>query len=188
MMEDAISGMDSTVAVASRSAYSLPSAGATCGVCPMNASRCWINCARNSSIVRLVRNPGIDSSLSSVPPVWPSARPEIIGTVTPAAAASGAAIRLVLSPTPPVECLSTLTPGTAERSTLSPELDHAVGQGADLPVRHAGVKHRHKKRRHLVIRDGAAGIAVNEEGDFFYEIALPRPSYDGSGRPFAFKN
>ena len=33
------------------------------------------------------------------------------GTITPAAAAIGAAIRLVLSPTPPVECLSTLTPG-----------------------------------------------------------------------------
>ena len=62
------------------------------------------------------------SNLSSVPPVCPSARPEIIGTVTPAAAAKGAAIRLVLSPTPPVECLSTLMPGTMERSTLSPEL------------------------------------------------------------------
>ena len=75
----------------------------------------------NSSIDRSVRKPGIDSSLSSVPPVWPSARPEIIGTITPAAAASGAAIRLVLSPTPPVECLSTLTPGMEERSTVVPE-------------------------------------------------------------------
>ncbi len=121
MMEDAISGIDSTVAVESRSAYSLPSAGATCGVCPINARRCWISCSRNSSTVRLVRNPGMDSSLSSVPPVWPRARPETIGTVTPAAAASGAAIRLVLSPTPPVECLSTFTPGTEERSTLSPD-------------------------------------------------------------------
>ena len=33
--------------------------------------------------------------------------PQIMGTTTPAAAAEGAAIRLVLSPTPPVECLST---------------------------------------------------------------------------------
>jgi hypothetical protein len=40
MMDDAISGMDSTVAVASRSEYSLPSAGATSGVCPMKASLC----------------------------------------------------------------------------------------------------------------------------------------------------
>jgi uncharacterized protein (TIGR03086 family) len=45
----------------------------------------------------------------------------VMGTATPAAAASGAAIKLVLSPTPPVECLSTLTPGTVERSTFSPE-------------------------------------------------------------------
>jgi hypothetical protein len=44
-----------------------------------------------------------------------------MGTTAPAAAARGAATRLVLSPTPPVECLSTFTPGTPERSTHSPE-------------------------------------------------------------------
>ena len=78
-------------------------------------------------MVRLVRKPGIDSSLSSVPPVCPSARPDIIGTTTPAAAASGATMKLVLSPTPPVECLSTLTPGMAERFTVSPEFNmHSV--------------------------------------------------------------
>src|ERR1039457_3114868 len=59
----------------------------------------------------------MDSSLSSVPPLCPSARPDIIGTTTPAAAARGATMKLVLSPTPPVECLSTFTPGTPERST-----------------------------------------------------------------------
>ena len=64
----------------------------------------------------------MDSSLSSVPPVWPRPRPEIIGTTTPAEAASGAEIRLVLSPTPPVECLSTFIPGIALRSTVSPDL------------------------------------------------------------------
>ncbi len=63
----------------------------------------------------------MDSSLSSVPPVWPSPRPDIMGTTTPAAAASGADIKLVLSPTPPVECLSTLMPGMELRSTVSPE-------------------------------------------------------------------
>jgi hypothetical protein len=47
------------------------------------------------------------SSLSSVPPVWPNPRPDIIGTVTPTAASSGARMSEVLSPTPPVECLST---------------------------------------------------------------------------------
>ena len=35
MIEDEISGIDSTVAVTSRSAYSLRSAGTSCSVCPM---------------------------------------------------------------------------------------------------------------------------------------------------------
>ena len=55
------------------------------------------------------RKPGIDSSLSSVPPVCPRPRPDIIGTGTPHAATSGARISDVLSPTPPVLCLSTLS-------------------------------------------------------------------------------
>ena len=121
MMDVAISGIDSTVAVASLSAYNLPSAGATSTVCPMNAKPCLASCALNSSMVRSVRKPGMDSNLSSVPPVWPSPRPDIIGTTTPAAAANGADIKLVLSPTPPVECLSTLMPGMELRSTVSPE-------------------------------------------------------------------
>ena len=80
----------------------------------------WRSVSRNSFSERPTRKPGIDSSLSSVPPVWPSPRPEIIGTYAPAAAASGARIRLVLSPTPPVECLSTRGPGRSERSSTSP--------------------------------------------------------------------
>src|SRR5258707_10160889 len=63
------------------------------------------------------------SSLSTVPPVWPSARPAIIGTKPPQAATIGATIRLVLSPTPPVECLSRSGPGRARspHSSTSPE-------------------------------------------------------------------
>ena len=56
-----------------------------------------------------------------MPPVWPRPRPDIIGTGTPHAAASGARISDVLSPTPPVLCLSTLTPGMSDRSTRTPE-------------------------------------------------------------------
>jgi len=52
--------------------------------------------------------------------VWARARPLSFGTLTPHAAASGAAIRVTLSPTPPVECLSTLIPGIALRSSTSP--------------------------------------------------------------------
>ena len=67
----------------------------------------------------------MDSSLSRVPPECPSPLPEIIGTGTPAAAQTGARISEVLSPTPPVECLSTLIPGIIERSTTSPEFSMA---------------------------------------------------------------
>ena len=56
-------------------------------------------------------SPGIASSLSSVPPVWPRPRPDIFGTTTPQAAASGARTIDTLSPTPPVLCLPTLMPG-----------------------------------------------------------------------------
>ena len=63
----------------------------------------------------------MDSSLSSVPPVCPSARPLIMGTVTPREAARGARTSETLSPTPPVECLSTRGPGRSDRSYTSPE-------------------------------------------------------------------
>jgi hypothetical protein len=77
--------------------------------------------ARSSWTDRLVRNPGIDSSLSSVPPVCPRPRPDIIGTTTPQAATIGAMTMDDLSPTPPVLCLSTLTPAMSDRSTLTPD-------------------------------------------------------------------
>src|SRR5918998_1221473 len=57
------------------------------------------------------------SSLSSVPPVWPRPRPEIIGTKPPQAATAGASARLTASPTPPVECLSRTGPGRSQEST-----------------------------------------------------------------------
>ena len=61
------------------------------------------------------------SSLSSVPPVWPRPRPETIGTTQPHAATSGARMRLTLSPTPPVLCLSTTGRSNPLRSKRSPE-------------------------------------------------------------------
>ena len=70
MMLDAMSGMDSTVAVASRSAYILRSAGAISGDWPKSAHPSLSTCARASESERFVRNPGIDSNLSRVPPVF----------------------------------------------------------------------------------------------------------------------
>src|ERR1700759_3826285 len=49
-------------------------------------------------------------SWSRVPPVCPRPRPDIIGTAAPQAATIGANSRLTLSPTPPVECLSSTGP------------------------------------------------------------------------------
>jgi hypothetical protein len=84
------------------------------------------------------------SSLSSVPPVCPKPRPEIIGTMTPAEAARGAEIRLVLSPTPPVECLSTFMPGMELRSTSSPErIMHSVSaltSRSDIPEKKTAIR------------------------------------------------
>ena len=58
----------------------------------------------NSSTGMFVRKPSIDSSLSIVPPVKPRPRPESFATFSPHAATTGQTTRLVLSPTPPVEC------------------------------------------------------------------------------------
>ena len=65
--------------------------------------------------------PGMASSLSSVPPVWPSPWPESLTTCMPSSAASGATTSVVPSPTPPVECLSTVGPESRERSSRSPD-------------------------------------------------------------------
>ena len=74
----------------------------------------------SSAGVSWTRNPGIDSNLSSVPPVWPSPRPESLATRTPQLAARGTSTSEVLSPTPPVLCLSTVRPRIPRRSRVSP--------------------------------------------------------------------
>ena len=80
MIDAAMRGRLSTVAVTSRRAYSLRSAGAISGVWPMSPRPHSRRTARSSWRLRRTLKPGIDSSLSSVPPVWPRPRPEIIGT------------------------------------------------------------------------------------------------------------
>ena len=117
---DAINGTDGTVAVTSRSAYSSLSAGTMCGDCAATAIPTSRTCLMKRSGSRSTVSPGTDSSLSRVPPVWASARPLSFGTLTPHAAARGAATSVTLSPTPPVECLSTLISGIARRSSTSP--------------------------------------------------------------------
>ena len=113
--------MLSTVAVASRSAYSAPSAGTRSLDCPATAQPISSTWRSSCSGERPVRRPGIDSSLSSVPPVCPKPRPESFATASPREAASGANTRVTPSLTPPVECLSTLGRLTRESGRVAPD-------------------------------------------------------------------
>ena len=116
----AIRGILSTTAVTSLNAYIFLSAGARLPVCPVSANPVSFIFLINSSFESDVLNPGILSSLSIVPPVLPSPLPLIFATLPPHAATIGASTSVVLSPTPPVLCLSTLIPLTADRLSLSP--------------------------------------------------------------------
>ena len=126
MIELTIRGIDGTVPVTSRRAYSFLSAGARSAVCPMMAMPWRFTFSKNCSSVSSVLKPGKLSSLSIVPPVCPRPRPDILAIFRPQAATIGQRTRLVLSPTPPVECLSALMPSMGLRSSTSPELTIAV--------------------------------------------------------------
>ena len=78
-MDEMISEVESTVAVTSRTAYIRLSAGARYSVWPMIAMRWSRTSCRNRSIPGWASKPGMLSSLSTVPPVCASPRPEIIG-------------------------------------------------------------------------------------------------------------
>ncbi len=120
MMDDAISGIDSTVPVTSRSAYSLRSAGASPAPAAAMNPPTSRSTARIRSGGRAACQPGMASILSRVPPVWPSPRPASWGTAAPHAATRGTTTSETLSPTPPVECLSTVGRPTPDRSRRSP--------------------------------------------------------------------
>ena len=120
IMELAISDILSTVAVTSRRAYSFLSAGARSAVCPIMAMPISFTLSINCSVVRDVLKPAKLSSLSMVPPVCPRPLPLILATGIPHAATIGVSAREVLSPTPPVLCLSTLQPLMADKSSMSP--------------------------------------------------------------------
>ncbi len=52
--------------------------------------------------------------------MWPRPRPESCGTATSKTATRGASGRVILSPTPPVECLSAVGRDSDEKSIRSP--------------------------------------------------------------------
>ncbi|CFE56770.1 Uncharacterised protein [Mycobacterium tuberculosis] len=125
IIELAINGSDSTVPVMSRSAYSLASAGASWPAAKIAAPTSQ-SCSRTRWLDRFAVNPVMDSSLSRVPPVWPSPRPDAWGTAPPQAATTGTNGSVILSPTPPVECLSTVASGRSVKSSRAPEASMAA--------------------------------------------------------------
>ena len=112
----------------------------------------------------------MDSSLSSVPPVWPSPRPAACGTAPPHAITTGTSGMVILSPTPPVECLSTNASGLPSRrrsvkSIRSPEATIAAVQRAISATRHAAQEDRHQQRRHLLVGHPPVGVGVDHPVD-----------------------
>ena len=184
MIEAEMRGTLSTVPVTSRKAYSALSAGTSDAVCPMMLVPTVRSASLNSSTDRPTRNPGIDSSLSSVPPVCPSPRPDIFGTMTPQDAASGASAIDTLSPTPPVLCLPTFTPGNVGEIHALARPQHRVGEPGGFLRRHAPPHDRHQERRYLVVGDRAVAGPLHERVDGFpvegVPVALPR---DDVGEP-----
>jgi len=80
-----------------------------------------LNLSQQLFLCELGAHAGDGLELVEGPPVKPSPRPDSLTVCMPRAAAKGATTRVVLSPTPPVECLSTVGPLSPERSSRSPE-------------------------------------------------------------------
>ncbi len=135
MIELTTSGIDSTVAVMSRNAYRRRSAGTISALAAVITHPTSSSTASTSSGRRSDRQPAMASILSRVPPVWPSPRPDIWGTTAPNTATRGTSTREILSPTPPVECLSTVGRPRLLRSIRVPEAIMAsVHTASSLPV------------------------------------------------------
>ena len=78
--------------------------------------------------------------------------------------APGASIRLTLSPTPPVECLSTTGPGRSQASTAPQSRMARVSATRSSSV-HAAEEHRHGEGGDLALGDRAVGQALDHEAD-----------------------
>ncbi len=84
----------------------------------------------------------------------------------PSEASNGTSTRETLSPTPPVECLSTVGRDSPERSMTSPERHHGAGEAARFPERHAVEVHGHQPGCDLFVGDGARHVSVDKPADF----------------------
>ena len=110
-----------------------------------------------------MRKPGIDSSLSSVPPVWPSPRPDIIGTATPSDATSGARTMRDLVADAAGGVLVDARPSEVARDRASSPLRSMASVSACVSARsRPRRKHAIRKRGHLVVGHVAGGVRVGE--------------------------
>ena len=165
MMLAAMSPSHCTVPVTSRSAYSSLSAGTMRSLWLTTATPMRSSWRRKSPCGNCTRNPGIDSSLSSVPPVWPRPRPDILPKMAPQAATSGASDERHLVPHTAAGVL--VEHGAAEHAQVErlAALDQSARERQRLVVAQAAQDHRHEQRAGLVRGDGPAHHAVDERTD-----------------------
>ena len=91
----------------------------------------------------------------------------------------------VLSPTPPVECLSTtLRPSRAAEIDRLAATDHRVGEHVRLALGEAAEEHGHAEGGHLVVRHLTARVAEDQLGELVVGQLLPVAlALDQLGRP-----
>ena len=131
----------------------------------------WRACSR----VRDVSKLGIDSSLSSVPPVCPSPRPDIIGTATPRRD-EGASTIETLSPTPPRGVLVDARLSEVAQVERFPAPQHRLGERVRLAAIEALEVARREERGHLVVGHVARGVRVGQRAELArLDAAVPLP-------------
>src|SRR5688572_14568691 len=117
-----------------------------------------------SSSERAMRKPGMLSSLSSVPPVWPRPRPDIFGTTTPHAAASGEHDRDLVANTAGA-VLADLDPRNVIEVDAIAGIGHRFGEPCRLHRVHALEHDGHQQRGRLVVLPRSIGDTANERLD-----------------------
>ena len=113
----------------------------------------------------------------------PRPRPDNCGTAAPSDASNGTSTRETLSPTPPVECLSTVGRDSPERSMTSPEPTMAPVRSevsrADMPLQVDG----HQPGSDLFVRDRPSHVSVDKPIDLLGRqlaaVALRPDQVDG---------
>ncbi len=143
-------------------------------------------CAISSATLSPTRNPGIDSSLSSVPPVCASPRPESLATGMPMAAASGAERDRRLVPHAAGRVLVDDRAPERREVDRRARVDHRLRQLVRLGVREPAPDDRHRPCAHLLGRDATGDVALDQPRHLARRVlgavALALDQLDGSHR------